>query len=437
MKFISLVIFIGLTHFAIGQDKFKLMDQFFDSIVKYDQGMGSFAIFENGKEQYRRNYGIVNQEKNEQATKKTKYRIGSISKIFTAVCIMQLVDEGKLNLEQKLSVFFPDLPNADKITLELLLRHRSGLHNFLDDEDYESYLTTEQTREDHLNRFMAKGTDFDPDEKFSYSNTNYVLLAFICEDVDKMSYAEILKKRITRPLKLKNTYHAPSYDLKKKEALSYYWSGKWYDGWKTHGSISIGAGSLVSTVTDLNKFLYAFENGKLVSKDAQEKMKTMVDGYGLGLFSLPYNTDIGYGHTGGIDGFQSVLGYLPEHNVYFAFCGNGIKYLRNDIVLTCLKMYFGESKEIPVLAETDGIRLNDVTAYLGIYTSTEIELTIEINGADGYLTAQATGQSQFPLKAISENTFTFQAGGITIRFNLEENSFLLEQGGGRFIFTKE
>lgn len=437
IKSVITVLFIGTTTIAFGQDRFKLMDQYFDSITKYDQGMGSIAIYHEGKEQYKNIYGYANTETKKKSKKKTKYRIGSISKIFTAVCIMQLVDEGKIKLDQKLSVFYPGLPNADKIDLEQMMRHRSGLHNFLDDDDYTDYLTQVQSREAHMKRFIDKGTDFEPGEKYSYSNTNYVLLAFICEDVDKLSFDEILTKRITKPLKLKNTYHTAAYNLKNKEALSYYWAGEWQDGWKTHGSVSIGAGSLVSTVTELNKFMFALENGKLVSKPAYDSMREMVDAYGLGLFPIPWAEDIGYGHTGGIDGFQSVLAYLPEHDVYVSFCGNALKLPRNSIVLTCLEFYSNERKEIPNVSPKKGVILKEIEAYVGKYSNSTINLNIEISGANGILSAQATGQSKFPLTAIDENTFIFEPAGVKMRFKVDRKSFILEQGGGTFVFTKD
>jgi len=437
MRFFGILLFVLLSATSIGQDRFKLMNQYFDSVVKYDEGMGSIAIFEDGKEQFRRIYGYADKAKKKKANKKTKYRIGSISKTFTAVCIMQMVDEGRIKLDQKLAVFYPDLPNADKISIEQLLRHRSGLHNFVDDADYSDYLKEEQSRESHMKRFMAKGVDFEPGEKYSYSNTNYVLLAFICEDVDRKSFSEILSKRITKPLKLKNTQHTGGYNLKNKEALSYYWSGEWQNGWQTHGSVSIGAGSLISTVSDLNRFFCALENEKLVSAPAYEKMKTMVEGYGLGLFSIPWKEDVGYGHTGGIDGFQSVLAYFPEHKVYIAFCGNGIKLARNEIVLTALGMYFKETTVIPDLSSKESLLIKDVMQYVGKYKSADIDLEIEISGSNGVLSAQATGQSIFPLTAEDENTFIFKPAGITMRFDLNTSSFILEQGGGKFVFQKK
>ncbi len=437
MRFFGILLFVLLSATSIGQDRFKLMNQYFDSVVKYDEGMGSIAIFEDGKEQFRRIYGYADKAKKKKANKKTKYRIGSISKTFTAVCIMQMVDEGRIKLDQKLAVFYPDLPNADKISIEQLLRHRSGLHNFLDDDDYTDYLKEEQSRDAHMKRFIEKGVDFEPGEKYSYSNTNYVLLAFICEDVDRKSFSEILSKRITKPLKLKNTQHTGGYNLKNKEALSYYWSGEWQNGWQTHGSVSIGAGSLISTVSDLNRFFCALENEKLVSAPAYEKMKTMVEGYGLGLFSIPWKEDVGYGHTGGIDGFQSVLAYFPEHKVYIAFCGNGIKLARNEIVLTALGMYFKETTVIPDLSSKESLLIKDVMQYVGKYKSADIDLEIEISGSNGVLSAQATGQSIFPLTAEDENTFIFKPAGITMRFDLNTSSFILEQGGGKFVFQKK
>ena len=437
MRFFGILLFVLLSATSIGQDRFKLMNQYFDSVVKYDEGMGSIAIFEDGKEQFRRIYGYADKAKKKKANKKTKYRIGSISKTFTAVCIMQMVDEGRIKLDQKLAVFYPDLPNADKISIEQLLRHRSGLHNFLDDDDYTDYLKEEQSRDANMKRFIEKGVDFEPGEKYSYSNTNYVLLAFICEDVDRKSFSEILSKRITKPLKLKNTQHTGGYNLKNKEALSYYWSGEWQNGWQTHGSVSIGAGSLISTVSDLNRFFCALENEKLVSAPAYEKMKTMVEGYGLGLFSIPWKEDVGYGHTGGIDGFQSVLAYFPEHKVYIAFCGNGIKLARNEIVLTALGMYFKETTVIPDLSSKESLLIKDVMQYVGKYKSADIDLEIEISGSNGVLSAQATGQSIFPLTAEDENTFIFKPAGITMRFDLNTSSFILEQGGGKFVFQKK
>ncbi len=436
IKTFSTLLFVGITTVTIGQDRFKLLDQYFDSIVKHDQGMGSIAILQNGKEQYKNIYGFADKENQKKATVKTKYRIGSISKVFTAVCVMQLVDEGRIRLNQKLSVFFPELPNADKIDLEQLLRHRSGLHNFTDDDDFLDYLETEQTREDHLKRIIEKGVDFEPGLKYSYSNTNYVILSFICEDVDQLSYNEVLSKRITKPLKLKKTYHANTYDTKNKEALSYFWAGEWQDGWKTHGSVSVGAGSLVSTVSDLNKFMFALENEKLLSKPAYAKMREMKDAYGLGLMPIPWGEDIGYGHTGGIDAFVSVLAYFPEHDVYVAFCGNGIKLPRNQIVLTCLEIYANERKEIPNLQPKPSVVLDNTALYVGNFKNEEISLSIEISGANGELTAQATGQTTFPLTAVDNNTFIFDPAGVTIRFSDDKQSFILEQGGGKFVFTK-
>ncbi len=437
IRFIGILLFVLLSTNSIGQDRFRLMNQYFDSIVKYDEGMGSIAIFENGKEQFRRIYGYADKANKKKANKKTKYRIGSISKTFTAACIMQLVDEGRIKLDQKLAVFYPDLPNADKISIEQLLRHRSGLHNFVDDADYSDYLKEEQSRESHMKRFMAKGVDFEPGEKYSYSNTNYVLLAFICEDVDGIPFDEILKKRITKPLKLKSTQHTGAYNLKNKEAFSYYWSGEWQAERQTHGSVSIGAGSLISAVSDLNRFFYALENGKIVSALAYERMKTMVEGYGLGLFPIPWKEDVGYGHTGGIDGFQSVLAYFPKHKVYVAFCGNGIKLARNEIVLTAVGMYFKETTKIPDLSPKESLLIKDVTPYIGKYTSADIDLEIDISGSNGVLSAQATGQSIFPLTAEDENTFIFKPAGITMRFDLNTSSFILEQGGGKFVFQKK
>jgi len=116
-------------------DKEK-MDSLFTLIESKGKGMGSISLFQDGNEVYHNSFGYADIENNIEATEMTKYRIGSVSKIFTATIIMQLVDEKKLSLETTIDQYFPNLPNVNKITIEQLLRHRSGLHNFTDDEDY-------------------------------------------------------------------------------------------------------------------------------------------------------------------------------------------------------------------------------------------------------------------------------------------------------------
>jgi len=176
-----LVILIGgFASYAQSFNKAKL-DSFFVALSVHDQNMGSLAIANNGIIVYHNAIGYSQLSANAKvpATIKTKYRIGSVSKMFTGTMIFQLIEEKKLSLTTTLATYFPQLPDADKITIAEMLNHHSGLHNLTDDPLYATYFGR-QMSEDELIAIIAKQKpDFEPGTKVSYSNTNFILLGYI------------------------------------------------------------------------------------------------------------------------------------------------------------------------------------------------------------------------------------------------------------------
>lgn len=201
-------------------DKDK-MDRLFSVIEENEKGMGSISIFANGNAVYENAFGYANIAQEIPANPRTKYRIGSISKTFTATIIMQLVQEGDLQMEAKLSEFFPEVINADKITLEQLLKHRSGIFNFTNAEDYQSYMEQPASREELLKKIVSYGSVFEPGEKTEYSNTNYVLLSLIAEKIEGKDFGDLLKERICLPCELNDTYYGAEISEERNEARSY------------------------------------------------------------------------------------------------------------------------------------------------------------------------------------------------------------------------
>ena len=179
------------------------LDQLLISFEKENKAIGTVSLFKNGKEIYNKSIGFSNIKLAEKANNLTKYRIGSITKTLTATIILQQVDEGKLNLNTLLSEYFPKLPNANKITIEDLLRHQSGLVNITQSKDIRSWISKPQTRKQMMDRFIENGTEFEPKEKSKYSNTNFAILSYISEVIDKKPFAQILDDRIIKPLQLK------------------------------------------------------------------------------------------------------------------------------------------------------------------------------------------------------------------------------------------
>lgn len=406
----------------------ELLDAYFDKIESSDRCMLSVAIHKNGHLLYSRALGFSEIESNSKADISTEYRIGSISKTYTAVLVLKQIENGKLSLDDKLSEFYPDLPSASEITIEQLLRHRTGLHNFTNDEDYFSYNEKAQTKEQMLNRFKEKGSDFTPGTKMSYSNTNYVILSYILEDLSNKPFAELLDDEIVKPLKLKHTRFINGVDASANQAMPYERVGKWMPYGITHGTVPLGAGGIQSTPEDLNTFFFALFNNQLINSESLEKMTEMVEGYGLGVFTFPYNEKRAFGHTGGIDTYQSMAGHFPEDNLTLSAITNGCSLSLNDAMISMIKSSFGEEYELPVFEKELSYSDDELQKMSGVYSSPLFPLKITINPKGGGLVAQATGQPEFALESTSLNVFEFKQAGIKMIFKPEENKMTFVQG---------
>ena len=417
-------------------DRAKL-DSLFALIEKNEKGMGSLSIFKEGEEVYQNTIGYLDVANKVPANNESVYRIGSISKTFTATIIMQLVEEDKLNLDTKLAEFYPDLPQADSISMEHLLRHQSGLFNFTNADEYQDYMTEPRSHEQMLQMIKENGTVFEPGEQASYSNTNYVLLSYIAEKVDGKDFGNILEDRITNPLGLEKTHYGDSIETNKGEALSYKRLSHWSLQPETDMSIPTGAGAIVSSATELNEFYSALFNGELVESSSLNRMKQMEKGYGIGLFEFPFYQKVAYGHTGGIDGFQSNAAHFPNENLTVAYLANGVEMPVNDIMLGVLSIYFGKEYDLPEFKPPMEVALDQLEEYTGVYTSEGFPLDITISIKDSTLIGQATGQPSFPLEPYEEHKFRLTAAGIKMEFYPTENEMMFEQGGKKFELKRQ
>ncbi|MGM0408372.1 MAG: serine hydrolase domain-containing protein, partial [Bacteroidota bacterium] len=310
-KLLGLALFIGLNIQAQDFDQAK-MDSLFSTIEINEKGMGSISIFKNGNEVYQNSIGFTSIEENIPLTNQTKFRIGSVSKTFTATIVMKLIEQGKISLDDKLGNYFPEILNSETITIEHLLKHRSGIYNFTSAEDYVTWMEQPITRDELVEKIVSHGSVFEPDEKTEYSNSNYVLLSFIIEDITGKNFSEILSDFITQPCKLNDTYLGSKINLSQNEADSYTMLKDWKMSTETDMSVPMGAGAIVSTPTDLNRFLYCLFNHQLISAESLDKMTNIQDGMGLGIFQVPFYDKKAFGHTGGIDGFQSNAFFFPK-----------------------------------------------------------------------------------------------------------------------------
>lgn len=418
-------LFFSFLSFAQILDITKL-DSFFNTLGQHGLANGSIAISIDGKTQYQRAVGFsfIDGAKKIPADIITKYRIGSATKMFTAVMIFQLVEEGKLSLDGKLATFFPLLPNAEKITIRNMLYHRSGLHDYTHDTNFESWMDKPKTQEELIHIIKEKGSDFEPGTQADYSNSNYLLLGYIIEKLCKMPYADAVQMKIISKLHLQNTHYGRPINIHNHEAASYkYENNSWTDQKETNPGIHGGAGSLVSNPSDLIIFINALFTGKLVSKTTLTKMETMIDGYGMGMFPDKYGSKPSFGHNGRIEEFYTAAWYFPGKNLSVAYCTNGIDYPRTDIMDGVLKICFNEPFDLPF---SQNLRLTDadLEKYLGRYSSGQI--VVNCTKDSTRLLLETKGKI-FALEPINRNYFMHAQTGYFFQFDPEKSSLQIKE----------
>ena len=413
------------------------LDIYFKTLDKDHKVMGSFAIADHGKVIYSNTIGFSDIESNKKADVNTIYRIGSITKTFTAVLIMKAIESKKLTLDTKLSEFFPQIKNAEKIKIEYLLDHRSGIHNFTNDDQYTNYYLHPISEEKLVDIIQKGGSDSEPDSKFSYSNSNYSLLGFIVEKIYKKPYSQLIEEYITKPLQLKYTKVGSKIEPSKNIANSYtYENNNYVKSSETDMSVPLGAGNLVSTPSELIVFMKGLVSGKLISEESLKKMLNFKEHYGFGLAEVPFEGKMGFGHNGGIDHFSSILYYFPDGEKSFAMISNQSNFDNNNISIAALSAAYGKDFEVPNFTVVN-LPESELQQVVGNYATTKMPMKINVFVKDKILMAQATGQSAFPLEATSKTSFKFDASGIVMDFNPAKKELILSQGGNKIIFVKE
>jgi len=439
MKLLNILIgllFIGITVNAQEFNKSR-MDSLFSIIEQNEKGMGSISLFQDGKEVYNNTYGYANLENKTKPLSTTKYRIGSITKTFTATIIMKLVEDGKLSLSTTLSNYYPQINNSEKITIRNLLQHRSGIFNFTSSEKYEIWHTQKHSKVELLEKIVAGGSSFEPDSNFGYSNSNYVLLTFIAEDVTGKTISELLHNYIIKPCHLQNTGVSDKINDVQNHALSYKKMSGWELAAESDMSFALGAGFISSTPYDLNVFLTDLFAYKIINQESLNEMMTTKNRFGLGLVEMPFYEMKGYGHTGGIDGFQSMAIYFPEQRIAITILSNGVSYALNDIIIGALSIYFGKDYQLPEFTEEISLTPEELEKYLGVYSLEGFPLKITITREDNILIAQGTAQPSFPLACFEKDKFKFDQAKVILEFVPEEGKMTLKQNGMTFEMKKE
>jgi len=412
------------------------LDDFFDYLTQNKQAVGSISIFRKGKEVYKRDFG-QDQLPNVKWDLNTRYQIGSISKLFTAVMLMQQIEKEKLNINEKLSKYYPDVPNADKITIESLLNHTSGLGDYVG-ENYQWLFKKSVGDKAILDTIKAQGAEFQPGEKTRYSNSGYYLLSRILEKVAKKPYNVLLKENITSRAGMKNTFSVldhPNNVFKSYENEKGIWKEKEDFDFRN----CIGLGDIASTPNDLNIFINALFNNQFVKKETLDRMMPKPGKpFGLGMMAVPFYNQVSFGHGGDTAGTHSVTSYSKKEDYSISMVMNGEEYPHNNVAIGVLNMIYDQSFEFPKF-DTSETKSSDgkLKQYIGDYSSPDISLDLKVFVNDGKLFAQGKGQPEFPLELEENDQFRFEKAGIQISFFPEKDQMQLLQNGKTYNFTRK
>jgi len=322
--FSLLFILTSLSIIIYPQNKAELIDNFIGKYYEYGLFNGTALVAEDGEAILSKGYGYANVEWDVPNTPDTKFRIGSISKHFTAVIILQLVEEGKIKLDGKITDYLPDYrkDTGDKITIHHLLTHTSGIPSYTNIPNvWPDSLRNHYDKEYFIKHFHSGDLEYEPGTKFSYNNTGYYLLAAIAEEVTGESFGKLLKERIFEKVGMNDTGSEDEEIMIKKKATGYLKFGNTYNSdFYMYMPNTMGAGHMYSTVEDLLKWDQVLYTEKILSKESKEKMFTpFLNNYGYGWAITYYNLSDEDSvkailHTGGINGFNTIFVRFVDNN---------------------------------------------------------------------------------------------------------------------------
>ena len=396
------------------------MEQVVQDAVQKRTFSGAVLVARGSEILLSKGYGLANVEWDIPNAPTTKFRLGSITKQFTAASILLLEERGRLKTDERLKTYLPDIPSAwDRITVKNLLTHTSGIPNFTALASYPELQVAPTSPDKIIATLKDRALDFEPGEKMLYSNSGYIVLGAIIERLSGGSYADFVTKNLFAPLGMTDSGYDSNTAIIPRRAAGYTAgpAGPLNAGY-IHMSVPHAAGALYSTTLDLLKWEQALFGGKVLQPASLQKMTT------------PFKNDYAFGlvvrttkegrkvveHNGGIDGFNTHLAYYPESKITVIVLANLNGQAPAQIGSSLELLAHGEA--LPHVTERREITLPAAALqkYVGTY-ELQPGMNLMVTVDDGHVMAQLTGQGKAMIYPEAENRFFFRVVDAQIDFN--------------------
>lgn len=397
------VVWLFLNTSSLAQAVAPDVDVFMHSAIERSHFSGSILIARDGKVLVSKGYGMANVEHEVPNSARTKFRVGSLTKQFTAMAILMLQEEGKLNVQDSLCKYLPQCPATwQPLTIHHLLTHTSGIQ----DVDYTQARAPSASVTNTLGRLKDKPLEFTAGKIFRYSSTNYILLGHVIERASGESYKSFLRKRVFAPLGMKDTDYDDNQRVLKNRASGYSLrGGGLVKASHVNMSVLFSAGGLYSTVEDLYKWDQALYTEKLVPRRALDTMFGPGKGnYGYGWYVEKQFESRVIGHSGWLDGFHSYFIRIPDKRVSVIVLSNLDSTPARTIASALAAIAVGDRHN--ALKERHTVRVNAQAfgAYVGDYEVAP-NFIISISSEGGKLFGHTAGRSRVELLPESESMF--------------------------------
>ncbi len=409
---------------SLAQTGDELTHRLDDMATAYQQHrhfMGSVLVAKGGHVLLQKGYGMADLEWSVPNTPDARFRIGSMTKQFTATAIMQLAEQHKLSVQDRACKYFDQCPDAWKqITIHQLLSHTSGIPSYTDESGFASppFLRLPKTPAQVLLWTKDKPLEFEPGTKWKYSNSGYIFLGIIVEKVSGEKYASYLEKHIFNPLGMLNSGYDETNVVLPHRASGYQPCGESIcNADYIDMSLPYAAGSLYSTVEDLYKWDRALYTTNVLSKASLDQMFTPVrNQYGYGWMLGPMANHKQIGHGGGIPGFTSYIARFPDDDAAVIVLSNNIQGNAPAVAAALAGTLFGEKVEVPQEMKAITLPPAILDSYAGKYQVGPMVITF--TNEDGHFMVAPQGQPKMEAKPSSENQFFVERVGAVFTFTV-------------------